>query len=481
MSLAQKTITGIFWNFSEQLARRGIGIVITLLLAKFLVPEDFGLVAMMGVFLAIATSLMDSGFKQALIRMKGARQIDFNTAFYANLALGLISYALLFLSAPFIADFYNEARLIALIRVASLNIIINSFQVVQRASLSRDLNFKAQLKARVPAGFLSGVLAIIMAYTGFGVWSLVFQMIFGATIATILLWHLQGWRPSISFSRQSFIQMYNFGYKLFLSGLLDTIFRNIYVVVIGKIFSATIAGQFFFANKIKELVLEQLFKSIQNVTYPALSKLQDNNIRLKSGYRKVLQLATFVLFPSMAILAALAEPMFQVLLPEKWLPSVPMLQIMCISGLLYPLHSINLNILKVKGRSDIFLYLEIYKKFVIIIILFISVRFGVYGILVGQAIASVLAYIPNSYFASRLIDYSVREQISDFMPGLVLSSSVALAAYVAGILLQWPPFLKLIVLVIVGASLYIAVAHIFRMQAYVLARKMFSEKLAGRS
>ncbi len=477
MSLAQKTITGIVWNFSEQIGKRGIAVIITLLLARFLTPEDFGLVAMMAVFLAVAQSLMDSGFKQALIRLQDAKQIDFNTAFYANIFLGIISYFLLFLAAPFIAQFYEEPRLILLIRVAGLNILIHSFQVVQSAILSRALNFKAQLQATIPAGITSGIIAVGLACMNYGVWALIAQMLLASMITTILLWKLQGWRPSFSFSGKSLVYMYNFGYKLFLSGLLDTVFKNIYVVVIAKLFTASIAGYYFFANKLKELIISQLVGSIQTVTYPALATVQSDNIKLKAGYRKVIQVTTFFLFPSMLLLAALAEPLFEFLLPDKWLPTVIYLQLMCFAGVLYPLHSINLNILKVKGRSDLFLYLEIFKKIMAVGILFVSFRFGVVGILIGQIFISILAYIPNSYFSSKLINYPVREQVADFMPGLILSGAVALIIYGAGYMLHWPAFAELMTLVLVAGILYLAGAHLLKLQAYTMTRQMVMERL----
>lgn len=355
MTLTKKITTGIIWNFTEQLGRRGIEVVITLLLARFLAPSDYGLVAMMAVFLAVAMSLMDSGFKQALIRLQDAGQIDFNTAFYANLCLGAFSYCLLFLAAPYIAAFYEEPRLVILIRVVGMNILINAFQVVQSAILSRELNFKAQLQAAIPAGIISGIIAIGLAFVGFGVWALIAQMLLASMITTVLLWWLQGWRPTVGFSRPSLRDMYNFGYKLFLSGLLDTIFQNLYVIVIAKLFATTVAGHYFFAKKIKDLVISQLVTAIQNVTYPALATFQDDDIRLKAGYRKIIGITTFLLSPVMLLLAAVAEPLFVFLLPEQWHAATMYLQLMCIASVMYPLHAINVNILQVKGRSDLFL------------------------------------------------------------------------------------------------------------------------------
>ena len=479
MTLRKKTITGIIWNFAEQIALKGIGTVITLLLARFLTPGDYGLVAMMAVFLAIANSLMDSGFKQALIRLEGVGQSDFNTAFYTNLGLGIISYILLFLAAPLIASFYNEPVLIILIRIAGFNIIIQSFQVVQSAALSRALNFKAQLQATVPAGIVSGPIAIALAYMGFGIWALIVQMLLASLITTAMLWFLQGWRPSLDFSRHSMASMYNFGYKLFLSGFLDTVFQNLYVIVIAKLFSASVAGCYFFASKLRDLLISQLVGSIQNVTYPALATMQSDNKRLKEGYRKVIQVTTFLLFPSMLLLAALADPIFKALLPAKWLPASLYLQLMCIAAVMYPLSSINLDVLKVKGRSDLFLYLEIFKKIMVVLILAITYRYGVTAILIGQILGSVLAYIPNSFFSKKLISYTLREQVADFLPGLTLSGIVALIVYVTGLLLTWPALAKLGILALTSCVLYIVGSHIFKLQAYMFTRQMLASKMSS--
>lgn len=465
MSLTNKAITGFLWNFAEQISKRGIGIVITLLLARFLVPEDYGLVAMMAVFIGVANSLMDSGFMQALIRKKDADQIDFNTAFYTNLALGVLAYILLFSAAPYIASFYEEPDLIELVRVAGITILINSSQLVQSAILNRALNFKAQMKASIPASIISGTIAVLLAYIGWGVWALIAQMLISAFFITLFLWKMKLWRPTLAFSRQSLNEMFGFGSKLLLSGLLDTIFRNIYVVVIAKLFSATIAGHYSFAENIKNLVISQIVNSISAVTYPTLAILQDDDIQLKVGYRKVILITTFLLFPAMSFLAALAEPLFSVLLPDQWLPAVFYLQLMCIAGLFYPLHAINLNILKVKGRSDLFLYLEILKKILIVLILFFSVQYGVVGLLIGQIIGSVLTYLPNSYFTNELIGYSVREQIKDFLPNLLLSGTIAGIIYVAGSMSGLPALTELIMFGIAAMILYLLGAYALKLQA----------------
>ena len=478
--LKKRTAIGVVWKFSEQLARRGIGIVVTILLARFLIPEDFGLIAMMAVFLGIAGQLMDSGFAEALIQKKDASDADFNTAFYTNLLFGLIAYGLLFTAAPYIADYYTEPRLINLIRIAGLSIIINSFQVIQNAILSRELNFKAQLKVSLPASAVSGLIAVIFAYLDYGVWALIIQMLVASVLRTLLLWAMKIWRPKWLFSFHSLKNMLGFSSYLLIAGLSNILFVNMYVVVIAKYFSAILAGYYFFANRIKTLVVSQLVASIQTVTYPALSKIQDDPVRLKSGYRKVIAITTFLLFPAITLLAALAEPLFHIFLSDRWLPAVVYLQLMSIVAILNPLHAINVNILKVAGRSDLVLYIGFFKKFMMIMIFVISFNYGVIGILIGQIISSVLTYIPNSYYSSRLIGYSVREQLADFIPGLMLSGSIALLAYSLVLFIDWPATVELLVFGTLAVILYLTGAHLLKLHAYLLAREMITEKLKKR-
>lgn len=476
MSLSQKTFSGIIWHFSQLLVRRGINIAVMLWLTRILVPEDFGLMAMITVFLAIGASLMNSGFKQALIRMQGATQIDFNTAFYSNLLLGILAYGILYLSAPLIADFYHEPRLVDLIRIAALGILINSFQVVQTAQLNRVLNFKAELQAIVPAGLLSGVAAVALAYSGYGVWVLVIQSLLFSLINTVFLWFKQGWRPSLGFSRESFGNMYDFGYKLFLSGLLNVIFKNIYVIVIAKFFEASIAGYYFFAEKIKDMVINQLISSIQTVSYSTLANVHDDNERLKSGYRKIISVTTFFLFPAMTILAALTGPIFKYLMSENWMPAAPYLQLLCLAGLLDPVTYINSNLLKVKGRSDYILRVEILKKALVIIVFSLSFKYGIHGILIGQIISSVLIFIPSSYISSKLINYPLREQIYDFIANFLLSSVIGLCVFFGVSFFAYNP-LNVAAFGLLSPILYLLAAYVLRLHGLRLALDMLKIQL----
>ncbi|WP_342304737.1 lipopolysaccharide biosynthesis protein [Methanolobus sp. ZRKC5] len=477
MSLSNKTTIGVIWNFAEQMSKRGIGVVITLLLARFLTPDDYGLVGMMAVFIAIANQLMESGFDQSLIRKLDITQEDFNTAFYANILLGILAYIFLFSSAPFVAAFYEEARLIPLIRVVGITIIINSFQIVQISALSRDFKFKLKLKATLPATIISGIIAITMAAMGFGVWALITQMIVYSLLVTFFLWSLKLWKPTRKVSRNSFKEMFGFGSKLFASGLIDIIFQNLYIIVIAKLFLASTAGYYYFAKKIRELVLNQIVRSIQTVTYPALSTLQKDELKLKMGYKKIIKSTVYLLFPLMTFMAALAEPLFRILLNEQWLPAVPYLQLLCIGGVMYPLHSINLNILKVKGRSDLFLYIELVKKAIVIIILLPSIKYGVIGILIGQVISSYLVYIPNSYYSGKLINYSINEQIFDFLPELVLSFTISICIYFAVSLSILPACAELILLSTLAIITYLSASCILKFESFKIIKQVFKQNL----
>ncbi len=475
-SLFHKTANGVFWNFFELTGRRGIGIFVTLLLAHFLAPADFGLVAMVTVFFQIANALMDSGFRQALIRKKDAKTKDYSTMFVTNIALGIVAYVLLFISAPTIARFYEEPRLILLVRIIGIVVIFNTLQFVQIVSLSRQLDFKTQFKATVPAGVISGLVAIVMAMNGFGVWALATQMILSPLFITIFLWWMNPWKPEWSFSFECFKELSGFGSKLFLSSMLDIIFRNIYVVVIAKLFTSSITGYYFFATKIRDIILQQLSSSIQKVTYPALSSIQDDDLRLKAGYRKVIQATTYLISPAMIFLAVLAQPLFSIFLKPRWLPGVPYLQLLCVAGLMFPLHVVNLNILQVKGRSDLFLYLEVFKKLLIVIVLFISVRFGIWGLLAGQIATSFLAYLPNSYFAMRLIGYPPREQIKDVLPALFSALSAgAVMVFIDKVFASGESSIMFLILQIsAGGVIYLVAANILKIESQTLLWKICS-------
>jgi len=480
-SFRQKTITGVIWNFLQLISQYGIRAGTTFLLAWFLVPADFGLMAEIAVFFAIANSVMDSGFVQALIRKKEVSLLDYSTVFYTNLLLGVLAYLLLFASAPAIGSFFNEPRLVLLVRVAGLVVIINSFQLVQVADLTRKMDFKAQFRVTLPATLLSGIAAVTLAILGYGIWSMVAQMLISALAITVFYWIVNRWRPLLAFSKESFLELFGFGSKLFVSGLTDTVFNNLYVVVIGRLFSAIEAGYYFFGMQIETIVISLLLGVVQNVTYPALATLQDDNESLKQVYRKIILTVSYVVFPAMISLVVLAEPLFRLFLKDDWLPAVPYLQLICIIGLMYPLHSINLNILKVKGRSDLFLYVEFVKKGIEAGSLILSLPFGIFGILVGQIVGSVLAYIPNIYFSKKLIGYSIGEQARDVFPTLMVATATGVFMYLVDMALPFGGFLEIIVCGSLGLLVYMSANHLLKIQGQPLMLQIFREQWNRRS
>jgi len=473
--LGSKTTLGVVWSFLEQISRRGISILVTLLLAYFLTPEDYGLVAIISIFLGLGNALMESGFKQALIRKLDLTEVDINTAFISNILLSALAYLLIFSLSPLISDYYDEPRLVYLIRVASLIVIFNAFQVVPTALLSKKMEFKALLKANFPAAALSGLLAVILAYLEFGVWALIGQMTISSALLSIFLWLQSSWRPQLLFSLDSLKEMFNYGYKLFLSSLLETFYKNVFVIIIAKVFSVTLAGLYFFADRVKELLITQLITSIQTVTFPALSTIQNDSVRLKNAYRKIMKVMTFLVFPVLLVFAALAEVIFQVVLPEKWFSSAPYLQLMCISSLVIPVISINLNIIKIKGHSGWYLLLEIIKKLTGFITLFFTYQYGVTAILIGQLISQTFNYYPSVYFSNKLVNYSFIQQIKDFMPNLLLSILVALCIWHIQIEVSFLPLIKLIGLGALSILMFLGGAFIFKMESLDLTLKMLKD------
>ena len=363
-SLKQKTVTGIIWSTLERFSVQGIQFLVMIIMARMLTPDDYGLVGMLAVFIAVSQSLIDSGFSQALIRKQDRTETDNSTVFYFNIVVGFLLYGILFVAAPLIADFYNEPQLTAITRVIGLSVLFNSFVVVQRALLTIKIDFKTQAKAATAAAVISGIVGIWMAYSGYGVWAIVAQQLINLGINALALWILTSWRPRCTYSWQSFHQLFGFGSKLLASGLIDTIYQNIYLIIIGKLFSASDLGYYTRAHQFTDFPSSNLTGIIQRVTYPVLCSIQNEDERLANVYRRFLRISAFVIFPLMMGLAAVAKPLILILLKEQWLFTASLLSIICFQMMWYPVHAINLNLLKVKGRSDLFLKLEIYKKII---------------------------------------------------------------------------------------------------------------------
>jgi teichuronic acid exporter len=478
-SLKQKTVSGLFWSFSDNAASQAIHFVVGIILARILSPTEFGLVGMITIFIAVSQSFVDSGFQQALIRKKDADNTDFSTVFYFNLSVGLLFYLILFLSAGLISRFYEEEQLKGIIRVFGLVIVINSLALIQRVRLTKSINFKLQTKISIASSVISGAVGIYMAYNGFGVWSLVWRTLINQLLQAFLLWIFNRWTPGLKFSLRSLKQMFSFGSRLLISGLLDTIYKNINLLVIGKFFSAADLGFYTRADQFQKFPSSNITSTVQRVSYPVLTQVQDEPARLKEGYRKIIKSTMFISFSAMIAMAAIAKPMVIVLIGEKWLPSVIFLQMLCIAGMLYPLHAINLNMLNVKGRSDLFLRLEIIKKLLAVPVIIIGILFGIKIMIAGMILNSFLSYFINSYYSGKLINYPVKEQVIDILPSFFISAFT-------GVILVTPSFffdshytIILFGQIIAGILLIVVLSELTRNDAYQEIKKIIIDKVKG--
>ncbi len=464
-TLKKQAVSGIIWSSIERFSVQGLQFIIMIIMARILSPRDYGLVGMLTIFIAISQSLIDSGFSQALIRKQNRTNIDNSTVFFFNILIGIILYGLFFLIAPYVSLFYHTPELTLLMRVISIGIIFNSLAIVQRALLTIDLNFKTQAKASLTATIISGIIGITMAYRGCGVWSIVIQQLINLVCNTILLWILAQWRPILVFSKSSFNELFSFGSKLLVSGLLDTIYRNIYLIVIGKFFSASTLGYYTRSQQFSDFPSANLTGVMQRVTYPVLCRIQNNNEQLANAYRKFLRVSAFIIFPLMLGLSAVSKPLIFILLKEQWIFSATLLQILCFSGMWYPIHAINLSLLQVKGRSDLLLKLEIIKKINGVIILCITIPLGLIAMCYGQIIGCIISLFINTYYTGKLIKVGFIKQMKDLSHIIVLSISMwgliyIIVPYINGYISQ------LIICICIGIIYYIGIAYIFKFSEF---------------
>ncbi|WP_370858981.1 lipopolysaccharide biosynthesis protein [Phocaeicola coprocola] len=461
-SLKQQTIKGVIWSSIERFSVQGIQFLIMIIMARLLSPNDYGLIGMLTVFISIAQSLIDSGFSQALIRKQNRTETDNSTVFYFNIGVGICIYLLFYLIAPLISQFYNTPELTAIMRVISLGIIFNSLAVVQRALLTIQINFKTQAKASLIAAIASGIIGITMAYKGFGVWSIVMLQLVNLSLNTILLWSFTGWHPTSKFSKDSFCELFAFGSKLLASGILDTLYRNIYLIAIGKLFTASRLGYYTRAQQFSDFPSSNLTGVLQRVTYPILCKIQDDTERLAQAYRKFLRISAFLIFPLMVGLSAVSEPFILLLLKEQWHFAAVILQIISFASMWYPIHAINLNLLQVKGRSDLFLRLEIIKKILGITILCVTVPIGLIAMCYGQIVSSLIALVINTYYTGKLINVGFIRQMKDLTPTLVLVVTMWIIIHFGILPFCSNNIIKLITGIIIGIIYYLGAAWMFK-------------------
>ncbi len=466
-SLKSRAVNGLFWSLLDRIGQQGIHFIVVIILARLLAPDEFGLIGMIAVFIAVARVFITGGFDAALIQKKDATDVDESSMFYLNIFAGSLVAGLLCLISPWVADLYNRPILRPLTCALSVTLVIDSFASVQTALLSKRIDFKTQLKVGVTATVLSGTIGIIMAVKGFGVWSLVGQHVGRSVFRSLLLWLFNTWRPKLVFSVRSLRAMFRFGSNLLASSLLSTIFENIHLVVIGKLFSATDLGLYSGAHRIQRLPMLSITAVVIQVVFPTFSMIQDDPVRLKHAMRKATTMLAFVYFPLMIGLAVLARPLVYLLLTERWTALIPWLQLLCVAGLLYPFYGLHLNLLKAKGRSDLYFRLEVFKKVLMVVTIAIAFRWGVTGLIYGQIVQSFLCYNINSYYTKRLIHYTFKEQLADLTPYAAMSVLMGTSLYGIRLVAFTGNGLLLLMGVLVGGALYIALSYVFRLSAVV--------------
>lgn len=474
-SLKNKTIAGIFWSSIERFSIQGIHFLVTLVLARILTPKDFGLIGMLAVFIALAQSLIDSGFSLALIRKQDRTDIDNSTVFYFNIVTSIFIYFLLYAIAPFVSVFFHEPQLTDLMRVLCLVVIINSFAVIQRVIYTSAVNFKVQAKATTFAAIISGIIGIVMAIKGFGVWALVFQQLSSAIATVLLLWYFSKWKPKFVFSWKSFKKLYLFGLNLMVVGILETLYQNSYQIIIGRFFSAVQLGHFTQAKHIATLPSSNISGVIGRVTYPVMSEIQDDNKRLSDYYRKMARVLAFIVFPLMCGLAALSFPIVEILIGHKWQFAAVLLIPLSFSFMFYPVHAVNMNILQVKGLSNLYLQSELIKKVISIAFLVGTIPFGIVVMCYSRIVSSVLTLLVNMFYTSRQVEISLFTLIKDLIPILTLSLSMFVVVWFTSKMVD-NIYLQLPIGLLIGGLVYAGSAYIFKIKElsyiFVLSKKL---------
>lgn len=457
-------ISSLFWKFLERGGVSGIQLIVQILLARLLLPEDFGIIAMILVFINISQAFVNSGFGIALIQKKEVTEEDYSSVFYISLGIASLTYCILFLISPHIAGFYGQPTITPVLRVLGITLFFGAINSIQNAVIARNLQFKKLFISSLGAVLISGVVGIAMALEGFGVWALVGQQIASMAALCITMGFTVKWRPKILFSSQRVKTLFSFGWKLLASGLIDTTYNNLSSLIIGRLYPANMLGYYTRGREFPLTVTGNIDSTIQAVMFPAYAKMQDDRAAVKQIMRRALTTSAFLVFPAMAGLAAMAEPLIEILLTDKWLMSVPFVQIFCVVYALWPIHTVNLQAINALGRSDVFLRLEIVKKLVGISILAISIPFGIYAIAFGSIIGGVICTIINAYPNRELLGYSYTEQWRDLFPSLLLSIGMCVCIY--GITFWGLATLAtLTIQIAVGVTIYIGLAWLFRLES----------------
>lgn len=470
-SLKHQTVNGVIWRILEVGGTQAIQFVISIVLARLIMPEQFAAIAMLSIFLAVAGVFIYSGFPTALLRKNDRTQVDCSTVFYFNIAISVLSYLILFFIAPYVARFYSLPELKPILRVTSISLIITSTAGVHRTLFQARMDFKSLAKYNIAALIISGCIGMFMAYKGFQVWALVTQSLVSAAVSTSCIWYASPWRPTWQFSWVSLKEFFSFGSKLLASALLDTVYANMYSVVIGKFFPHSDLAFYNRASGLRSLTSSTPTNVLQSVTFPALCKLQDSDEALRSGYRRMLQVSAFVIFPLCLGIGAVSYPLINVLYTDVWIYAAALLQIIVFAGMWYPIHAINLNLLQVKGRSDLFFRLEVIKKIVGVTMLCITVPIGLEAMCYGSICTSIIALLINTHYTGKLLNLGIVEQLKDIWPSLALALVMFAVCKILSTAMG-NGIVSLAVSAATGATIYAGGAYLFKFKEFAMLRNI---------
>lgn len=449
-SLKGKTFKGLSWSLIDNIANQGITFIVGLVLARLLTPEEYGIIGIILIFIAIFNGIVDGGLSTALIQKAKPSNTDYNTVFYSNLMLSIIMFIILFMVSEPLATFFSQPILVKITKVMGIILIINALSIIHRTILVIQIDFKTQTKISLVASILSGILGILSAIYGLGVWSLVIQQLSRQILSTILLWVLCYWRPSWIFSKRSFVSLFGYGWKIMFSGMINSLWTEIYQIIIGRYYSAATLGQYTRAKQFSDICSSNLTSVVQRVTFPVLVTIKDDKPRLKSAYRKLIRCIMLVTCVLLIGMAGCSESLLLLLLGNQWNEASTYLPVICFAGVFYPLSAINLNMLMLQGKSGLYLKLEIIKKCIALVPIIVGIFFNIYYMLWASVIYGVVAYVINAYFSGREIDYTIKEQVADISRPIILSGLMYLLIRVVNTP-SLSPILNLLIQVAVGA------------------------------
>lgn len=479
-SIKSKAVHGVYWSFLDIAGVQIIKFVLGIFLARLLLPEQFGLIGMLTIFIAIAQSILDSGFGAALVQKKDSTQVDFCTIFYFQIAIGLIIYTVLYISAPLIAAFYNQTKLTLITRVLSISIIINSFGWIHGTILSKNIDFKIQANVSLFSVLLSGVVGISLAIKEFGVWALIAQQVTNSLFRLILFWFLNSWRPTLIFSFNSLKGMFKFGSRIFISGMLNQVFENIYFIICGKLFSIRELGLFTRAKTFADVPSYTMSTILGKVAFPVFSLIQNDKKKVIVGLKRIYTLTALINFTVLLCLSVISNNLVMVFLTEKWIESAPFLKMLFLCGVFSPIYIIGMDAIRALGYSGVFMKIEIFKKILVVMNIIITFKFGLNYLIMGMVIISVLSYVISSYFVHVIVGYDIREQFLDILPYFSISVFTATGVYIVGVFVKMSCWSELLLQVTVGILIWVSFCFGFKFMAFKELQELVIDKLAGK-